>query len=144
MVEADIPQLYWAGYDSLDLVSAQFVARWSVMVSRNPIIHVFPRRWLDIRGTKVAAFWQAALRAIMGLVVFRPGITQAEIRWRLRAVYDRQEVRDVLRFLQGEGYLQHRFGRSSIWTLCGIYMPFDEEEERRVYWFMGEKHWYQV
>jgi len=144
MVECDIPQMYWTGYNSLVLVSAQFISRWSVVVSNDPVINVFPRRWLDIRGVRVADFWQAGLRAVMGLVVFRPGITQTEIRWRLRAVYDRQEVNDILRFLQEEGYLRIRFGYSTIWTLCGIHMPFDEEEERKVYWFIGDKHWYQL
>jgi transcription factor C subunit 3 len=76
VIEAEVPQVYWAGYDSLVLVSAHHVARWSVVVSKDPLINEFPRRWLDIRGTKVADFWQAALRAVMGLVVFRPGITQ--------------------------------------------------------------------
>lgn len=79
LVEADIPQLYWVGYDSLVLVSAHYVAKWGVIVSKSPLVYVFPRRWLDIRGVKVADFWQAALRAVMGLVIFRPGMTQVNI-----------------------------------------------------------------
>ncbi|KAF8973686.1 hypothetical protein BDZ97DRAFT_1648315 [Flammula alnicola] len=142
MVEADSPQIYWAGYDSLVLISAHVVAKWSVVVSEDPLINVFPRRWLDIRGIKVADFWQAALRAVMGLVVFRPGISQTEIRWRLRSVYDRQEVNEILRYLQGDGYLQMRLGPHP--SLRGIYPPFDDEEESKVYWFIGKKHWYQV
>lgn len=69
---------------------------------------------------------------------------QAEIRWRLRSVYDRQEVNEIVRFLEIEGYLTARQGHTSVWTECGIYAPFDEEEESQVYWFIGNKHWYQV
>lgn len=76
MAEADMPQIYWTGYDSLVLISAHVVAKWSVIVSEDPLTYMFPRRWLDIRGVKVPDFWQAALRAVMGLVVFRPGIPQ--------------------------------------------------------------------
>ncbi len=76
MADADIPQLFWAGYNSLVLISAHVVAKWSVTVSQAPIVNIFARRWLDIRGVQVPDFWQAALRAVMGLVIFRPGISQ--------------------------------------------------------------------
>ena len=76
MIEAGIPQVYWTGYESLVLVSARFIAKWSVIVAKDPICNLFPRRWLDIRGNRVSSFWQAALRAIMGLIIFRPGISQ--------------------------------------------------------------------
>lgn len=66
---------------------------------------------------------------------------QTEIRWRLRSVYDRQEVNEVLRYLCREGYLQPRLGHPSLY---GALSPFDDEEESKVYWFVGEKHWYQV
>lgn len=76
MIEASIPQVYWIGYNNLSLVSAEFISRWSLAVSKEPIVNVFPRRWLDIRGVRVPDFWQAALRAVMGLIIFRPGIPQ--------------------------------------------------------------------
>jgi oxalate---CoA ligase len=78
MVEASIPQVYWTGYDSLVLVSAHFIAKWGVTVTKNPMSNLFPRRWLDIRGNKVPNFWHAALRAVMGSVIFRPGISQVK------------------------------------------------------------------
>jgi hypothetical protein len=68
-------------------------------------------------------------------------VNQTEIRWRLRTVYDRQEVTEVLHHLQTEGYLQLRVGYL---PASGIYAPFDDDEETEVYWFIGEKHWYQV
>jgi transcription factor C subunit 3 len=37
---------------------------------------MFPRRWLDIKGEKVPDIWQAAIRAVMGTIIFRPGILQ--------------------------------------------------------------------
>jgi len=76
MLAADIPQIHWAGYESLVLISARHVAKWSVTVSQTPLVNLFPRRWLDIRGQKVADFWQAAVRAVMSCVIFRPGISQ--------------------------------------------------------------------
>ena len=76
MVEANIPQVYWTGYESLILVSAHFIAKWGVNVSKDPMSSIFPRRWLDIKGNKVPSFWHAALRSVMGSVIFRPGISQ--------------------------------------------------------------------
>lgn len=159
MTRAETPLIHWTGYDALVLVSAHYVSKWAVIVSRDPLTSIFPRRWLDIQGKRIADFWQSALRAVMGMVIFRPGIpqvresisshgfesflnvNQTEIRWGLRTVYDRQEVIEVLHHLQREGYLELRVGYL---PTSGIYAPFDDEEEAEVYWFTGEKHWYQV
>lgn len=78
MVEASIPQVYWTGYESLILVSAHFIAKWGVNVTKDPMFSLFPRRWLDIKGNKVSSFWHAALRSVMGSVIFRPGISQVK------------------------------------------------------------------
>jgi len=67
---------------------------------------------------------------------------QSEIRWRLRAVYDRQEVVDILGYLSSEGYLSVRYGDCE--QSGDFFFPYDEQEESRVYWFIGEKHWYQA
>ena len=37
---------------------------------------VFPRRWLDIYGRKLDEMWEAALRAVVGQILLRPGISQ--------------------------------------------------------------------
>ena len=79
MVEAGIPQVYWTGYESLILVSAHFIAKWGVNITKDPMSSLFPRRWLDIKGNKVPSFWHAALRSVMGSVIFRPGISQVNI-----------------------------------------------------------------
>lgn len=76
MTQAEIPLVYWTGYDTLLLVSAHYVTKWSVVVSRDPLMKIFPRRWLDLQGKRIADFWQSALRAVIGTVVFRPGIPQ--------------------------------------------------------------------
>ncbi|CAA7259955.1 unnamed protein product [Cyclocybe aegerita] len=144
LTEADVPQAYWVGYDTLVLIAANAIPKWSVVVSDNPLVHIFPRRWLDINGQRVGEFWQAALRAVMGAVIFRPGITQAQLRWRLRAVYDRQEIIEVVRYLHEEGFLQLRIEGSSTEISESISVPFDEDEESRAYWFIGDRRWYQV
>ena len=64
---------------------------------------------------------------------------QSELGWRLRSVYDRQEMVDLLGYLSREGYLCVRFEQSE-----KLFAPYDEQEESRVYWFIGEKHWYQA
>ncbi|KAJ3509802.1 hypothetical protein NLJ89_g5025 [Agrocybe chaxingu] len=144
LTEADVPQAYWVGYDTLVLIAANAIPKWSVVVSDNPLVHVFPRRWLDINGQRVGDFWQAALRAVMGGVIFRPGITQAQLRWRLRSAYDRQEIIEVVRYLHEEGFLQLRIEGSSTEVSENICVPFDEDEESRAYWFIGDRRWYQV
>lgn len=76
LVESDIPPVHWVGYKDLLLVSAEHSSAWTVLVSDSPLSRVLPRRWLGIDGQKIRGYWQAALRAVMALVVFRPGISQ--------------------------------------------------------------------
>lgn len=68
--------LHWVGYNNTLLVSSAHAASWTVALSDSPLIRVFPRRWLDIFGKKVIDVWEAALRAVIGAIVFRPGISQ--------------------------------------------------------------------
>lgn len=78
MTEAPIPLLMWMGYSStLSLVSAWHVESWTAFISKDPVTRVFPRRWIDITGSRITEVWEAALRAVMGVIVFRPGIIQA-------------------------------------------------------------------
>jgi len=76
MTEEPDPFLHWIGYNSSFLVSSAHLRFWTVCVSEDPTIRVFPRRWLDIYGSKVSEIWEAALKAIIGAIVFRPGISQ--------------------------------------------------------------------
>lgn len=79
LVETDIPLLYWVGYNDVLLVSAEHASDWTVTVSESPLVRVFPRRWLNIQGNKIPDYWHAALRAVIALVIFRPGISQVKI-----------------------------------------------------------------
>ncbi|KAJ3853299.1 hypothetical protein EV368DRAFT_39211 [Lentinula lateritia] len=68
--------LHWVGYNNTLLVSSAHAASWTVALCDSPSIRIFPRRWLDIFGKKVIDVWKAALRAVIGAIVFRPGISQ--------------------------------------------------------------------
>ncbi|KAJ7593112.1 hypothetical protein C8J56DRAFT_1013301 [Mycena floridula] len=142
MTDAPIPLLRWMGYSCpLSLVSASHIRNWTVSVSEEPMARIFPRRWFDISGSQITDVWEAALRAVVGAIVFRPGINQLEMRWRLRAVYDRPELNDLLRHLHEEGLIRMVYAASAdISTVLSL----DEKEEMEVFWLLGEKHWYQT
>lgn len=76
MADMDTPALFWAEYTPPKLVHSMFLSEWTVATSVEPVKRVFPRRWIDIRGMKMMDLWEAALRAVMGVVLFRPGISQ--------------------------------------------------------------------
>jgi len=73
----------------------------------------------------------------------RPGISQAELRWRLRAVYDRQEVNELLKHLTSCGNLECRINLKLGLTLASFIEGAVDEEEREVFWFV-KKRWYQI
>ncbi|THU88448.1 hypothetical protein K435DRAFT_830546 [Dendrothele bispora CBS 962.96] len=148
MTEEPDPFLYWIGYNSSFLISSAHLRFWTVSVSEDPMVRVFPRRWLDIFGSKISEVWEAALKAVIGAVVFRPGISQNELYWRLRSIYDRQEVIEILRTLYELGFIGNRldpevFSTSKLESRA--IGALEEEEEKRVFWFIDEsKHWYQI
>jgi transcription factor C subunit 3 len=80
LLERPVPLLYWAGYTSVKLVSPPRIARWTVQLHDSPPRFCFPRRWLDTQGNPVRSVWEAGLRAVMSVAVFRPGISQASVR----------------------------------------------------------------
>lgn len=72
-------------------------------------------------------------------------MVQAELRWRLRAVYDRQEIIDLLSSLQEDSVLECRTDASveTIQSLPGWLKTLDDEE--MVFWFIAKSHhWYQI
>jgi len=145
MMEPPVPMLFWTGYSSLVLVSSAYIKRWTVLVSESPATRIFPRRWFDISGVIIEDFWEAALKAVMGVIIFRPGVSQAELRWRLRSVYDRQEVGDILKSLLEDGFLKMRYDPTIAWDDDINVAALDAREEKGVFWFVSdEKHWYQV
>ncbi|KZT74913.1 hypothetical protein DAEQUDRAFT_720101 [Daedalea quercina L-15889] len=144
ITNSKIPLAYWTGYTSVVLVATEYIRPWTVCISGvdgTAIVH--PRRWLDVSGRKIDGVWVAALRAVTGVIVFRPGVTQAEIRWRLRSVYNRQEVNDALRYLSEHDHIVRRLG-TDIGQGANVGMP-DGNEEHYVFWFSsGESHWYDL
>ncbi len=76
MLDSPIPLVVLVGHSRPLVVSARQSVAWTVTVSEEPRINVLPRRWLDVRGVKVRETWRAATRAVIGILVFRPGISQ--------------------------------------------------------------------
>jgi len=159
-----IPLVVLVGHSRVLVVSAHHSGAWTVTVSEEPRINVLPRRWLDTTGAKMRDTWRAALRAVIGTIVFRPGISQvrdrpdtsrevdsdgvcgtqqAEIVWRLRSVYDRVEVIEVMRQLYEDGFVWRRVGTNKVVHEMGL-VTVREEEERAVYWFLGDRRWYRA
>jgi oxalate---CoA ligase len=80
LVDNPIPLVVLVGHSRPLVVGARQSVAWTVTVSEEPRINVLPRRWLDVRGAKVRDTWRAAMRAIIGILVFRPGISQVRNR----------------------------------------------------------------
>jgi hypothetical protein len=76
MIESPTPQIFWAGYLTPVLVSSMYLQAWTVVISEEPRTMIFPRRWLDLTGKKLLDVWEAALKAVIGVVTFRPGVSQ--------------------------------------------------------------------
>jgi oxalate---CoA ligase len=76
MTEEPFPLLNWIGYNSSFLISSAQSRIWTIAISEEPVMRVLPRRWLDIFGSKISDVWEAALKAVVGTLVFRPGISQ--------------------------------------------------------------------
>jgi hypothetical protein len=76
LMDNPLPLIVLVGHSRPLVVSARQSVAWTVTVSEEPRINVLPRRWLDLRGVKVRETWRAAMRAVIGILVFRPGISQ--------------------------------------------------------------------
>ncbi|KAG7098926.1 hypothetical protein E1B28_000821 [Marasmius oreades] len=139
------PAIYWAGYTSPVLVAPAHMTKWTVVIQENPLMRMLPRRWMSPCGLKTKEIWEAGLRAVVGGIVFRPGISMYELRWRLRLVYDRQEICDLLRFLQDNGTINNRFMTAAFsGTLDSVMLPGAHElQETQVFWFLeNSKDWF--
>ncbi|KAF8446218.1 hypothetical protein L210DRAFT_3529314 [Boletus edulis BED1] len=139
------PILMWTYFNTPLLVAGDYCSVWSVVVFNEPLTLVTPRRWLDIRGYRLDGPWRAAQQAVTGVIFLHPGISQAELRWRLRAVYDRQEIVDLLSSLQEDGVLECRVDESAetVQSLPGWLKTVDNDE--MVFWFIAKNHhWYQL
>ncbi|KAL0950736.1 hypothetical protein HGRIS_007510 [Hohenbuehelia grisea] len=145
LTEASIPLVFWTGYTKLVVVAARYLKHWSVLISEEPLRRVLPRRWIDITGNRMADVWDAAWRAVIGVIAFRPGINQAELRWRLRSVYDRQEVSEVLRCMQEEEFVRVLLPDGGRDPSQKAVAWLDDEEEKVALCFLDHsRHWYTV
>lgn len=75
---AAIPLAFWTGYTRIVLMSSEFLDVWSVPIPRSEggLIRVFPRRWLDIHGGELTETLEAAHKAVVSVILFKPGVTQ--------------------------------------------------------------------
>jgi hypothetical protein len=120
LTETKPPLAFWVGYIEDVLVSASHIKGWTVVLDGRLVL---PRRWIDINGTTMSDTWTAAQRAVVGIVAMRPGITEvkgclsctstfidyvlkADLRYRLRLVYDTGELNDVIEHLVGSRILR--------------------------------------
>ncbi|EJD42971.1 hypothetical protein AURDEDRAFT_185760 [Auricularia subglabra TFB-10046 SS5] len=103
LTSGPVALLFWTGYDNARLVHTNFTGHWTVQLGGDsddaPLRKLLPRRWIDIRGRVIEDVWNAAVRAVSGLVQLRPGVTQADVRAKLVTLYDRQEVNAILDYL---------------------------------------------
>lgn len=78
LTSATTPLAFWSGYTRIVLVSSEFLDTWSVPIPRSEgvITRVFPRRWLDIHGRVLEDILDAARKAVMSVILFKPGVTQ--------------------------------------------------------------------
>lgn len=58
-------------------------------------------------------------------------------------MYDRAEVIDVLRQLSEDGFVRRRLSLNKQIGELGL-VAVKEEEEKEVYWFLGDQRWYQT
>jgi hypothetical protein len=76
ITESPIPLLFWSGYSSIVLVHSVYLREWTVITSEDPRDRIHPRRWLDVSGSRIDYIWEAALKAVVGVILFRPGISE--------------------------------------------------------------------
>ena len=91
MTEGPVPLAHWTGYNVIVLVASSHIQKWTVTISGGQgeepestseppqKAMIFPRRWLDIYGRKLTEMWEAALRAVLGLVLLHPGVSQVRV-----------------------------------------------------------------
>src|SRR5712691_12408921 len=93
LMNSTIPLVVLVGHSRALAVSARHSDAWTVAVSEEPRMNVLPRRWFDTTGVKLRDTWRAALRAVIGTIVFRPGISQVSND---RAATSREAEVDVI------------------------------------------------
>jgi hypothetical protein len=70
-------EVFWAGYDTARLISAEHWNEWTHAVAVKgevDLAQIRPRRWIDIYGEMLKEDWERCLRCAMGHLMTRPGI----------------------------------------------------------------------
>jgi oxalate---CoA ligase len=76
LTESKYPLAFWVGYTEARLVCTTQIQSWAVVLSDRLIL---PLRWIDMQGNEIKDVWEAACRAVIGLVMMRPGISEVSI-----------------------------------------------------------------
>lgn len=115
----DTPRVFWAGYDNAHLIGREHWAAWSTPVkprdafladTNTPRTECAPRRWIDIWGEVIPFEWDRCMKAVLGQLITRPGMTEHDLRKRLALVLDRMELVDIIHSLVSAGWIERRTG----------------------------------
>ncbi|CAO1615757.1 unnamed protein product [Parajaminaea phylloscopi] len=109
------PLAFLAGYGDLSLISTRFLSRrcvttLSTVKTDGPRLQKWlqPRSWLSISGQFLEEKWLRGARQVLSHVLLRPGISRAFLADLLGKVWDREEVRDLVRAVAGTGIIEER------------------------------------
>ncbi|KAF8589533.1 hypothetical protein K439DRAFT_1332462 [Ramaria rubella] len=135
---------HWVGYNYPVLVSRRHLGHWSISIPGPAPRLIFPRRWLNIKGERMHDVWNAGLRAVVGVLILRPGIPQSELRQRLLSVYDRQELNDLLQYLLAEDIILKEVAPEDKHLAYKDVQEIGGAQEQKVYWSLNTSTWYRV
>ncbi|KAF8306142.1 hypothetical protein DL93DRAFT_2172227 [Clavulina sp. PMI_390] len=109
---------------------------------------VLPRRWRDIHGNFMPKIWRDGLAAVLSNVVVRPGISEIELVFRLKDIFDRPEVLELLDYLRSEGFVRRVVDEAleaSQYPADLVLGMTNKTESSHVYWFAVEDaSWWHV
>ena len=70
---------------------------------------------------------------------------QCSLRGRVRSVFDRQELTELLSYLEQEGCIERKVACADKMLVAKHIGLLEAEDERRTFWFVkGGKHWYEM
>ncbi|KAG8957280.1 hypothetical protein FRC03_010296 [Tulasnella sp. 419] len=155
MTSSPVPPIFWTGYAHPVIVSSLYLRHWTVRVpGDSPDVEnvLFPRRWLDIYGDVIERVWSNALRQVAGWIWNRPGISLFDLRGRIKHLFDKHEVIDVIERLSAEGMLEIRYclpdcsypeaqGNKQIMRPL---TSFDNTESQNIFLMMTGEYWYRI
>ncbi|KAF8687602.1 B-block binding subunit of TFIIIC, partial [Rhizoctonia solani] len=143
LTRANPPHAYILGYDQARIVSAKYLSDWTIEASDGGEANqtesrlIFPRRWLDIYGNTLEDVWTMSARVVIGAFVYRPCMSETTLRKRLRCLFDRQELNDILIQLSLNGKVKR---------ISQVSLPIGMnrlEDEKSIYWSLSNSmNWF--